>query len=648
MEQTLIAMYSAILAFVPLAANQRPILQDDKKPVGGCGKARTMLARYANDHDHFTDATAMEPLWSTDVLHYELDIEISNINTLLHTCTITGSNRMTIQSKHAYLREFSFRLWHGHTITGAFINDTQSVLDDIIVDSETTRRVLLDPGYFYNEIFTLTIEYTGTSVSHGLDSFEVRTQSGVPVVGTLSEPYYSYTWWPTKDGDVGLPGDNSDKATLEFSITTPDNLEIPANGVLESIDLLSGNRHRWNWVSDYPITPYLVAFCATDYHMWTKQYNHANGSMPVEFYIYPGYDTVSHRQSWGRVVSMLEVFAPLFGEYPFIEEKYGIYNFPFGGGMEHQTITGQGSFDERLTAHELAHQWWGDMITCRTWSDIWLNEGFATYGECLWKEHEFGTINRNAYRSCMLSEKPYSVSGSVYIPANEISVYRIFSSDYSYKKGAWVLHQLRYVVGDETFFQILADYREQYAFSAASTDDFVTLASATHGEDLAWFFDQWVYQKGAPAYQYGWDMVKLNGQEYFHVRVEQTQSTSYPHVFITPLDIFILDDSAEVHTVWNDQRTQTFVIPVDGAVTNVAFDPYRWILFTTRTEVQCVAGDTNGDLLVDLAEYAAFHGCLTGPADETSNDCQPIDFDGDSDVDLLDFAGLQVVFQESQ
>lgn len=604
-----------------------------------CGKAAAMVRQFSESAPEPVDPARLEAMQDTDVLHCDLDIEISNLNTGSNTCTITGSNRMTIQSKSASLTTFTFRLRSQYTITSALINDVTPV--SVTTLNTTTREATLDRPYTLDEIFTLTIAYTGNTVSAGFGSFDVTTQSGVPVVATLSEPYYAYTWWPIKDGDYGVPGDNSDKFTLDFSITAPNNYKVPSNGTLVSVDVLGGGRNRYNWSTSYPIVPYLVSFAATNYNQWTAIYNYPGGSMPVEFYIYPSNDTPSNRTAWEQVIPMLQVFSAAYGQYPFINEKYGLYNFPFGGGMEHQTMTGQSGFTESLSSHELGHQWWGDAVTCKTWSDIWLNEGFATFCECLWQERKSG-INMAAYRSCMAGRRPGSVGDSVYVYAPDTaSVSRIFSSTFSYRKGAWVLHMLRGVVGDPTFFQILADYRANFEGSAATTDDFAAVASVTHGQDLTTFFDQWVYQIGAPSYQYGWDSVKVDGQDYLMLRIRQLQPGSYPAVFEMPVQVdAVVGGLPDRLTVYNDQRTQWFSVPVDGPVTAVNFDPDTWILWTSAAPATYLGGDLDENLAVDQTDYNLFSHCYAGPDVQMAAGCEPADFDGDQDIDCSDWGAF--------
>lgn len=614
----------------------------------GCGKAEALRARFVAEQMEPALGGVAEVMGETNVLHNDLSIEISNLDPGSNTCTITGQNRMTIQSKSPALTEFTFRLRNQYTITIALVNDTTPVTVTMI--SNTTRSAALDRTYGMDEVFTLTIAYTGTTFSSGFGAIEVRLHSGTAVVSTLSEPYFAHFWWPVKDGDLGVPGDNSDKATLDLAVTAPNNFRVASNGLLQGVTPLSGNRNQYHWSSNYPIATYLVSFAATNYNTWTKNYVHPGGTMPVEFFIYPENDVFpngpTNRAGWEKVTDMMAAFRPLFGEYPFINEKYGLYNFPFGGGMEHQTMTGQSGFGENLTSHELAHQWWGDAITCKTWSDIWLNEGFATYGECLWLEFKSGMQDPAAYQTAILARKPSSVGDSVYVPSDQTSdVGRIFSSTYSYRKGAWVLHQLRHVAGETTFFQILADYRALYEGSAATTDDFAAVASATYGQDLTWFFDQWVYQIGAPAYRYGWDSVNVEGQEYLHVKIEQTQTASYPNVFTMPVDLVAtIGGSPQTLTVWNDARSQRFVLPVSATTSSVQIDPQQWILRTALTSATLVAGDMDGDNDVDGTDFALFDDCYTGPGGQASPGCVGGDFDGDGDIDCTDWIGFQAAW----
>ncbi len=620
----------------------------DEPSIDGCGKSRARIAGWEQEGLGEPEGGVAEAMTETDVLHYNLDIELTNLNTGGNTCTITGTNTITVQSKSSNLTNFTIRLRSQYTITSARVNNVPVT---VTTNSTSSRTVTLDRTYGMDEVFTVMIAYTGNTTSVGLGSFEVRSHSGTAVAATLSEPYYAYSWWPVKDGDVNVPGDNSDKSTIEISVTAPNNFSVAGNGILQSVQTLSGNRKKYHWASTLPMATYLASFSATNYTTWTKTYNYPGGTMPVEFYIYPENDTAGNRAGWEKVTDMMTAFRPLFGEYPFVSEKYGLYNFPFSGGMEHQTMTGQSGFSESLTSHELTHQWWGDNVTCKTWSDIWLNEGFATYGEALWLEFKLGASDPAAYFSAMQSRKPLNFGNttedSVYVSvAGTANANRIFSSDFSYRKGAWVLHQLRHVVGDATFFQILADYRAAYQGKAATTDDFASSASATYGQNLSWFFDEMVYAVGSPTYRFGSDSIVIDGQRYLHFRVEQLQGSPYPNVFTMPVDVVVSASGGAKETVkaWNDQRTQRFVAPITLTPLFVNFDPDQWILRTGLTSRALMIGDMDDDNDVDNADYTAFTTCFSGTGHAYDPGCQAADLDGDNDVDCHDWTGFQTTW----
>ncbi|HYE61828.1 MAG TPA: M1 family aminopeptidase [Phycisphaerales bacterium] len=562
----------------------------------GCGKAH--MARLRADAGLLSEPwshaySPREALGDTDVLSYVLDIEVNPTNE-----TITGSNLITVKSLVNGLTQFTFVLRSQYTVSSILLNSATPATATTPAANSYRRTITLDRPYNANEVFTVRIAYSGTAISRGMGSIEFTTQNGTagqPVmVATLSEPYFAATWWPCKDGDVFLAGDNTDKATIDFSITAPEAYRSVANGVLASVTTPAAGKRKYRWVSNYPTATYLVAFATTVYNTWTLNYsyplsNGGTGSMPVEFNIYPSSDTPTNRAAWERVVPMLAAFRPFYGEYPFVNEKYGIYEFNFSGGMEHQTNSGQGTFNEGVTAHELAHQWWGDAVTCRTWSDIWLNEGFATYSEALWEERKPGSSGAPAYRAAMNARKPANVGDSVYV-TNVADVNRIFSSTYTYRKGGWVVHMLRGLVGDETFYDIMQGHRLAHEGTAATTDDFIAVANSVAGQDLTWFFRQWVYGIGAPAYAYGVQPFTVAGQNYARVSLRQTQNAAWPGAgapagyFAMPLDLRV-ETSTGSQTVKlnNNARTQNFVIPINGAYTDAALDPLDWVLNTAKT-----------------------------------------------------------------
>ncbi len=555
----------------------------------GCGKAHALAQRYhaeefaaarQAEYERQVRAGLREAFEDTDLLHVDLEIEVipSQYDNLAGTCSLT------VQSKSPALTQFTFRLRSQYTITSAEIG---GIPVSVSTQSTTTRVVTLDRTYFMDEVFTLTVAYFGHAESRGFGSIEFTTHAGEDIVYTLSEAYFSYTWWPAKDGDFGEPGDNSDKFTLDLAVIAPSTMVTASNGLLEGVDALSGSRSRYRWSTDYPIAPYLVCFSSTNYNTWTETYVPlAGGTMPVLFYIYPESDTPTNRAAWSEVVQMLYTLRDLYGEYPFVNEKYGIYECEFGGGMEHQTFTAQGTFSERVTAHELGHQWWGDAVTCKTWNHIWLNEGFATYTEALWEEFKPGSSGLPALKAAMASKK-YTGGGTVYVSDTEVaSMYDIFDGNTSYDKGGWVMHMLRHVLGDADFFATLAAYRAAFEDSAATTDDFQAVCESFYGGSLDWFFQEWVYGEYTPSYAYGWTSTNVAGQDYLLLYVDQVQSSSYQR-FTMPIDIVV---NGQAHVVFNDNDPEHFVIPISGPASSVQFDPDEWILRGSASSTSYVAG----------------------------------------------------------
>ena len=523
-----------------------------------CSRAKTAhlrAVRAAMETKNIDDPES----YKTDVRHYRLDFEVDP-----DAQTISGSTTMTVASRIEDLSTFRFWLNSSMAIGSVEVDGDEVEwrrLDTTAIDVDLNR------SYGVEEIFDIEVSYSGTPAP----TWFFSSQGGSPVVSTLSSPWHAADWWAVKE-------DNRDKATGELLVTVPSELTVVSNGLLVATDNVAGGKRRFHWRTEYPTSPYLFAFSATAYNTFSGILNYEGGSMPVDFFIYPESDVTDNRNGWLLSVDMLSTFEDLFGPYPFRDEKYAIYQFQFRGGMEHQTATGQGgtyTFSDFLTAHELAHQWWGDMLTCATWHDVWLNEGFATYSTGLWYENASGEANPEALQTYMEIRRPTELDGSVYV--HDISdPDRIFSSNYSYSKGAWVMHMLRGVVGDEIFFDVLAAYRERYEYSTATTDDFRAVAEEVWGGDLEWFFDEWVYGGGAPAYRYGWQEHEVNGQRFLEIMLEQNQNES---VFQMPIEVVTLENGQNrSYTVWSDARVEHLLIPVVGEVDDVELDPEDWIL----------------------------------------------------------------------
>ncbi len=288
--------------------------------------------------------------------------------------------------------------------------------------------------------FEIEVHYEGTPKKAGLDGFVFGKRNGNSLIYNLSEPTYASTWFPCND----LP---FDKTFMEMSITNDSSAVSVSNGVLVDIKT-NGSRRTYTWQTEYPISTYLIAIYSSDYLSFSDTYISLNGldTMKVEYYVLPD-KFENAKVDFSSHVKMLEVLSQLFGEYPFLKEKYGVAEFLwFPGAMEHQTITGVSSnmisgknFYEDTYIHELAHQWWGNAVGPKSWKDIWLNEGFATYSEALYYEAVSG---KKALQSTMMSKYSSNFSGSLAEPGLFLFTRTM------YDKGAWVLHMLRWEVGD--------------------------------------------------------------------------------------------------------------------------------------------------------------------------------------------------------
>ncbi|MDP2808288.1 MAG: M1 family metallopeptidase, partial [bacterium] len=297
---------------------------------------------------------------------------------------------------------------------------------------------------------------------------------------SMSEPQDARAWMPCFD----QPWDKADSGCV-ISITLPDSFAAASNGLL--LDTLrSGDRLTWRWREDSAITTYLMCFTASRFSIWSDTAHLVSGrAVPLIYFVWPE-DSILSRTVFAKVPQMTRLYDSLFHPYPFA--KYGmasVYPFAFGG-MEHQTMTTIHrswiiNTSQRGIAHELAHMWYGDLVTCGTWADIWLNEGFATYLEAVYDEWLNSRLpgaymNQYFWRALTGNANLYPI----YNPPPNL----LFDYSMVYTKGAWVLQGLRWVMGDTAFFPMMRAYTDSFANGNAVTSDFQRIAEQHYGSSL--------------------------------------------------------------------------------------------------------------------------------------------------------------------
>ncbi len=453
--------------------------------------------------------------------------------------------------------------------------------------SGTNLDISLNRTFAKDEIVEVVIYYHGLPTGGDLqyDTMDDTLRH----IWTLSEPFGAKYWWPCKD----TPADKADSA--DINITVPSGQLAASNGTLRAQTDNGDGTTTFFWHENHPITTYLISLAIGPYAHQQDVFNDVSGTdMLLDFYVYPSRsDVIPFLVTETKL--QLKTLSELFGPYPFLDEKYGLAQFGWGGGMEHQTLTSVGPVSNSaryLYVHELGHQWFGDAITCASWSDIWLNEGFATYTEGLYAEQVGFNGNAPGPQSLhdYMATKLFFDDGTITV--NDTSNVSNIFARIVYHKGGWVLHMLRHVMGDSVFFKALKTYMTgPLRYSSVRTADFKHVCEQASGLNLDNFFIQWLNIPFYPRYAYDWSIDKeapaTAGKVAVFVHIEQKQDQT---IYDMPIDLtFSFSGRPDTTlTVHNDQKTQSYKLMLNGRPTRVVFDKDAWILKEVQQNVNGV------------------------------------------------------------
>ncbi len=533
---------------------------------------------------HVNNATGGKPVTDTahfymkhsyDVLSYKLDLNLYSCYTFPYPDSFPAREviRFRIDSTLSEIRL--------NAVSTSLFIDSVGLAGTGFTHTNDTLTISLDRTYNPGETAEVRILYRHNKY------FDHAFYSAGGFVYTDCPPEGARKWFPCWDRP-------SDKATTDITVKVPLAVRLGSTGLLAD-STITGDSLYYHWVSRDPVATYLVTVSSkTDFNVWKQyypKYSNPSDSIPVRFYYQDGQNIANISQ---LVKPLTDFFSSLFGDYPF--EKIGFAalnsNFPWGG-MENQTMVNlyPGTFgDNQLIAHEHSHQWFGDMITCGTWADIWLNEGFGTYCQVLWAGNESGYTayksNLYSYASNYLAADPEFAIYNPQWAINTPNINYLYNTPVIYHKSACVLHQLRYVLGDSVFFRVLKDYASDtnFRFKNAVTLDFIDKVNQVSGLNMQWFFDEWVYKSHHPVYENTYDIIdKGNGEWEVNLKVSQVQTNT---VFFTmPVEIRIQfsDLSDTLIRVLNNTNNQFFNFTFSKQPSILIFDPDNNILLKKAT-----------------------------------------------------------------
>ncbi|MFW5831404.1 MAG: M1 family aminopeptidase [Prolixibacteraceae bacterium] len=533
--------------------------------------------------------------WSENTNYFNYDLVYQRmewkINPAVHY--ISGVITSYFTSKTDGLDEIEFDL-HDSMTVDSVQQHRQAVS---FTHSGNKLKIRLTQSLAHSRLDSVTVFYQGRppETDKGFGSYTTSTHGGkpgVPIAWTLSEPYGAMEWWPCKQSLT----DKID--SIDVIVTSPEAYRTAGNGLLIR-ETVNDSIREMHWRHRYPIVTYLVAVAVTNYVDYTDSLQLEDGRyVEILNYVYP--ETLEKAKEQTPVTAdIMKLFNELIGDYPFAAEKYGHAQFGWGGGMEHQTMSFMVNFGFHLIAHELAHQWFGNYITLASWHDIWLNEGFATYMTGLAYENLLEAKWWPRWKELSVQRITSEPDGSVYVQ-DTTDVSQIFDGRLSYSKGAYLLHMLRWVLGDDVFFEALQNYFHDPAVANgfARHGQFVNHLETAGDTTLTEFFEDWYYGEGYPIYS-----LECTQVDSVTCKLYLSQSTSHSSVdfYEMPVPVRVYNqgktDSVDfrlIHTTNN----QEFTVDPGFEVSEVAIDPEYMLIGKTAEILKTTTVENTEDVVI--------------------------------------------------
>jgi len=540
-----------------------------------------------------------------DVKYYSIDLTPDPAAKILY-----GTVEITAEVTASSLDSIELNFWDGMSITAIHLSDfpdvqlSYSQMNDLL-------SVSLDSTFLQGEKIAVTVKYHGSPQNSGYKTFYLGTLNGRNLICT-SDCTGILAWCPCKDT-------HTDKAdSVDIKISVPSELIAVSNGRLRETTVHGDTTTYW-WHEQYPISTLSISFAAYPYTVYYDDYLYNNNAdtMKIHFYMVPEHVDQFYNYN-SKVKDMITVFAGLFGEYPFIKEKYAIADIitEYVGlsghtlaSMEYTYHINRPFWQEWLINHEIAHQWWGHLVTEYSYHHIWLTVGFTTYSSAFWYEYLGGQSAANDYM--MMKDMLYLGPGTVYVEDPTDLDNDVFNWNLSYAKAAWVVHMLRHTVTDTVFFDILKTYASSplHQYGNATTEDFRNICEQICGLNLQKFFQQWIYEEYYPQYAYGWSLKQeVNGFK-IKLRIDQVQKNT--GLFWMPVDVKVTTNSYDTtFVVWDSLQSQNFTFFVDEKPINIELDADNWILKEL---------DTSNPLPYPYAQNVTINNLYQRPGTDTLN-----------------------------